>query len=80
MFTWLTPILPVGDVREELAFCQQLGFEQHTDPDESYPVEDFVVVAHGDSILFGAAVRLQSWGRRMMTVRFPSYAVTFEEA
>ena len=45
MFTRLTPILPVGDVREELTFYQQLGFEQHTDPDETYPVEEFVAIA-----------------------------------
>ena len=55
MVTRLTPILPVGDVRAELTFYQQLGFEQHTDPDETYPVEEFVAIAHGDGILFGLA-------------------------
>jgi uncharacterized glyoxalase superfamily protein PhnB len=120
MFTRLTPILPVGDVREELTFYQQLGFKQHTDPDETYPVEEFVAVAHGAGILIGLAaskdpasvppvgmawqfettdldsvsraavaaglevtlpITVQSWGRRMMTVRSPSgYAVNFEEA
>ena len=120
MFTRVTPILPVSDVRGELAFYQQLGFKQHTDPDETYPVEEFVAIAHGDGILFGLAasedpasvppvglewqfettdlesvsraaaaaglevtvpITVQSWGRRMMTVRSPNgYAVNFEAA
>jgi predicted enzyme related to lactoylglutathione lyase len=53
MFTRLTPILPVLDVRQELAFYEQLGFEQHSDPNETYPLEDFAAVTNGEHILFG---------------------------
>lgn len=56
MFTRLTPILPVSSVREELTFYEQLGFEQHTDPAEAYPIEEFAAVACGDGILFGLAI------------------------
>lgn len=56
MFTRLTPILPVSSVRDELTFYEQLGFERYSDPAESYPVEEFAAVAHGDGILFGLAV------------------------
>lgn len=55
MFTRLTPILPVRQVAEELAFYQALGFTRHTDPDETYPLEDFAAVALGEHILFGLA-------------------------
>jgi predicted enzyme related to lactoylglutathione lyase len=55
VFTRLTPILPVNSVREELTFYEQLGFERHTDPAETYPIEEFTAVACGDGILFGLA-------------------------
>ena len=55
MITRLTPILPVVDVRDELGFYLQLGFEQHIDPAEIYPIDDFAAVAAGDAVLFGLA-------------------------
>ncbi len=55
MFTRLTPILPVEDVPAELAFYLRLGLEQHVDPDETYPVEEFAALVHGEHILFGVA-------------------------
>ena len=55
MFTRLTPILPVGNVQDELAFYEQLGFTQHLDPTETYSTEEFAAVTYGDHILFGLA-------------------------
>ncbi|SDD38953.1 VOC family protein [Auraticoccus monumenti] len=55
MFTRLTPILPVAQVAEELAFYEALGLTRHTDPEETYPLEDFAAVASGEHILFGLA-------------------------
>lgn len=57
VITRMTPILPVTDVRGELAFYERLGFSQYVDPDESYPAEESAAVSHGDSILFGLARR-----------------------
>lgn len=48
-----TPILPVTDVAQELAFYEELGFRQHTDPSEVYALDEFAAVAHGEQILFG---------------------------
>ena len=53
VFTRLTPSLPVSSVRDELNFYQQLGFDQYIDPMETYPIEEFAAVTHGDGILFG---------------------------
>lgn len=55
VFTRLTPILPVTQVAAELAFYEALGLTRHLDPDETYPLEDFAAVAHGEHILFGLA-------------------------
>lgn len=55
MFTRLTPILPVTDVRDELTFYECLGFEQYVDPVEVYSIEEFAAVTSSNGILFGLA-------------------------
>lgn len=120
VFTRLTPILPVSSVRDELNFYQQLGFDQYIDPLETYSIEEFAAVTHGDGILFGLSshadvsqvppaglewqfettdlesvsraatkagleitlpIKVQPWGRKMLTVRSPNgYSVNFEQA
>lgn len=40
MFTRLTPILPVANVREELTFSERLGVHQRTDSTEAYQIDE----------------------------------------
>ena len=53
MYARLTPLLPVHEIRRELAFYEALGFRQHVDAAEVYELEDFAALSYGQHILFG---------------------------